>query len=225
MQREIIQIDLPEPEDNFSETKISFVLSASGMATGEKSWSGNGSLEASKRGFFKRVRPEDYQRIFQRSFASWSPNSVAFDPKVSGLNDLAKPFHYSSKFKVPNLAQKAGPLLILKLPEFVTSFSEVSRKDRTYPIDYRTTRLVKSEWRVSFPKSWKIRAKPSGFSIEHPAGMIRQVVEVRENDLLIRRESRIDRPKVTVSDYSKHREALKRVESASQERVFFEVSP
>lgn len=224
IQRKLVRVDLPPPSDNLAETRYEMRLDARGNLSGTQTWRGTGSQEASTRGFFKSIRPEDTLKVFQRMFSQISPKAKARDPKIENLEDLAQPFGFEASFEAPDFAVEAGPLWILELPQFLASFSEVTRPERSYPIDYRTSSKTVRIWTLEFPSGWKIRARPRDFFVSTEVGSISQSSNLRDGVLTIQRVSVRDRVEVPPERYASHRKALKEVEAATQERLFLEVA-
>jgi len=139
--------------------------------------------------------------------------------------DLSKPFYFTLEYELPDYLQSAGPLRILEMPSMEIGFGETGLKEREFPVEYYSSSQSKRVYRVKMPRGLRLKFMPSDIVLKNP---------IADYSLTFRREG--DRELVVVSDFkrkgrvveprhwSRYRDFMMAVATASQTKLFFEVA-
>ncbi len=221
----ILTVPVPAPSENRTEREVQLSVSPEGRLSARERWAAVGPSEASQRGFWRKRRREDDEKVFRDYYGSVAPGARVVSFKLGDPEDMATPFGFEAAFEAADYAVAAGDLLIVKLPFFETSFAESALEERRFPIDYRSSRETVIRYRLELPPGTRVRAGPRPVRLETPWAAFALEVEEGAGRWTLVRTHRVLGTAVPAERYPEYRKFLKRIEALGQERLFLEVAP
>ena len=166
--KKIVPVPVPAPAANAGFYDFAVKFSSSGAAEITETMRYSGSQEGSYRSYYRSMKKEEQKQGFQASAKSVAPSARLVSYEVLNAEDIEKPFSMTYSFSVPDYPQRAGNILIVKLPDFeISSYrtSEVSLDKRRYPIEYDASMGRYQTYRIALPENLEVVSLPEKISL------------------------------------------------------------
>ena len=166
--KKIDYIPVPEPKENGSFYDFSLNLSSTGAADITERLHYTGSREGALRSYYRSVKKEEQKQAFQGFAKSVAPSAELVSYEVNNAEKIEEPFSLGLKYSVPDYPQRAGSILIVKLPDFEIEpyrISEISLDKRRYSIKYDASMGRYYSYRLNIPGNFEIVSLPEKISI------------------------------------------------------------
>lgn len=215
-------VPLPPPEDNAVHIIRNISLSTDGSTRIEFESSQNGSSEAYFRESARNLKPEEYEKQIRASVAALTADYVLELATHTDPLDFSENFKAKSVYTLNRFAPRSGKYMIFSIPYFEMGFSEVSLKERKYPIVYTTTRLRTDQVNISVPDGYNVKYLPSALRVQSPYVEFEVIYDQQGDKIKISRKLAFPRRIVPVVDYPSFKADLEKIAFASKERIFLE---
>jgi hypothetical protein len=203
----------PRPsEDNLMEIEAKSKVESDGKLTSELKLSANGATEQNLREMIKYSPKAKIRERFVEIVHSISPEAKLIDYSYSDVDNLSEPLTITISYEIENYGFKAGDNLLFKIPAAVSVeqcqsvFRATTLDERKYDLRLGNTGGLVYEERISFPKSYKVRALPDEVEVNYPIGSFKTQYQSRGNGILCAGELLYSKSIVVVEDYPKLKE-------------------
>lgn len=113
----------------------------------------------------KDLRPTKMKKLIQSWVNQIHPKATLIDYQLSDLKNMGEPVWLTLKYSIPDYALKAGEeLLVFQLPEINYTAQLVGKEQRTFPLDWQTTRQETNQATIIIPAGYKINYLPKNYS-------------------------------------------------------------
>jgi len=166
--RKIDFVPVPVPSENGSYYDFSVNLSSSGAAAITERMRYTGSREGGLRGYYRSLKKEEQKQAFQGFAKAIAPSALLTSYEVNNAEEIEKPYSMGYDFTVPDYPQRAGNILIVKLPDFEIEpyrISEISLAKRRYPIEYEASMGRYQRYEFSLPENLEVVSLPEKITL------------------------------------------------------------
>lgn len=167
--KKIDYVPVPAPKDNGDFSDFTLKLSSGGAANVSETMSFTGSEEGEYRGYFRSIKKEEQKQTFQRMAKGEYPDAELASYEVNNAEEIDKPFTVKLDYSVPELPQRAGDILIVKLPDFEINpyyIREVSLDKRRYPIEYMASMGQYKRYKIILPGDYELVSLPPKITLK-----------------------------------------------------------
>ena len=126
-----------------------------------------GQYEHSIRGYNKSLKEEEIKDNFKQSLNATLPGVKLKSLEYTDFMDLDKQVVEDVEYEAPNAVIIAGDLMLFAVPGYGFNFSEISLKERKYPIDYGYLTDNESTFNFTIPKGYKVKYLPKKFEVDN----------------------------------------------------------
>ena len=168
--KKIDYIPVPEPKGNGSFYDYNMRLSTSGAAEVTEKMRYTGSREGALRSYYRSIKKEEQKQNFQGFAKNAAPSAELISYEVNNAEKIEEPFSLELKYSVADYPQRAGNILIIKLPDFeIEQFriSEISLDKRRYPIEYDASMGRYQRYELAIPENFEVVSLPEKISISN----------------------------------------------------------
>jgi transglutaminase-like putative cysteine protease len=185
---QLIALPLLGPDTNGTQRKGSFVLSADGALTGTVVTSHSGPEGADFRMFLKYTddteRNNFWEKYVSRDLPGVTLNSFSFIQPPS----LDKPMEFHYSVAVPQYAQTAGPLLLVRARVVGEDAVPFDDEPRTVPISLDATGRWRDSFDITLPPGYVVDEMPDPIDVETSFASYHSSVSAKGNVLHYQRE-------------------------------------
>ncbi|HNY12935.1 MAG TPA: DUF3857 domain-containing protein [Candidatus Wallbacteria bacterium] len=126
-----------------------------------------GQYEQSIRGYNKSLKEEEIKDNFKQSLNATLPGVKLISLEYTDFMDLTRQVVENVEYEAPNAVIIAGDLMLFAVPGYGFNFSEISLKERKYPIDYGYLTDGESTFNFTLPKGYKVKYLPKKFEVDN----------------------------------------------------------
>ncbi len=165
--KRIDEVPVPAPADNGNTNTYAIKLSSTGAALVDETMRYTGSVEGGVRSYYRSMKKEEQKQVFQSLSKAAAPSAVLLSYEVNNAETLEKPFSAGLKYSVADYPQRAGDILIVKLPDFEIPSGytrEVSLGKRQYPVKYSSSLGLYREYSLKLPPGCEVVSLPEKVS-------------------------------------------------------------
>jgi hypothetical protein len=160
-------------------------LSPDGSMAGAVEEIRQGNLAEIRRSQLLAAQGADRAKIIESSLGSFLPNFKLTGASVGNLNDYDKMFVLNYQFVVPNYAQSAGDLLLVRPRIFGEKASTIlEEKDRKYGIEFETATLETDLFELTLPPGYVPDELPPPIKIDYDFASYSSKVEMIGGNVL-----------------------------------------
>ncbi|TET35032.1 MAG: DUF3857 domain-containing protein [Planctomycetota bacterium] len=218
------EVPVPPAKDEMRHVTAEITIDNEGNAATKEQIRYNGIWEMSLRWRFRAWSKKRIYSWGERFVSGENPGSKLL--KFEGVNaeELSKQFGIDMEFASPRCAQKAGNLLIFKLPVgYRSTLRGRTLEERDYPVKFTSSEGKHDILRIKFPRGFSpkfVREKP--FEVNNRHFTYRASFKV-EGDVLVF-EDRFERTSVRIppEDYRQYRADCRKVLKFVETPLFFE---
>jgi len=217
-------IKVPPPDHNLNAYKTELTVKANGDTQGKTIGDYTGDYEAGLRGYWERVPESQRKYGFQQMVNRLSPGARLIGFELTNLLDISQPFQLMYQYALPQCAVVAGDLMILGIPGLDYYCNEVALEERTYNLEYATSRQTKHDVTISIPDGYKVKYLPEAVKFEclpyaSYEAVYQQSADTAGTILFNDNFKRFERI-VPVKDYAKYKKFLQQVSKSAKEKIF-----
>lgn len=121
-----------------------------------------GLSDSDERGDYQELSPVRLKQSFEDAVADAADGGHLISYHVSDPQNLDKPLTVSYSYVAPQLAARAGDLLIFHVPGFDPGLSSFERLSRTFPMWFDDRSEDRSQTDIVLPRGYRIRYVPTG---------------------------------------------------------------
>ncbi len=168
--KKIDYVPVPAPKNNGDYSDFKMHLSSNGAADIAETMSFTGSEEGEYRGYFRSIKKEEQKQTFQRMAKGEYPDAELASYEVNNAEEIDKPFTVGLNYSVQNLPQRAGDILIVKLPDFEINpyyIREVSLDRRRYPIEHMASMGQYRRYTITLPDNYELVSLPPKITLKN----------------------------------------------------------
>ena len=155
-------VPLSPPTHNEISTRRVIELAPNGAATVSVTQSYSGIQDSGYRADYQSLSPTHTREAFENRVADEVQGARLIDYRITDPEDLGTPLALEYRYAAPEFAERAGNLLVMRVPGYRPSMDSVERETRRFPLwsDALTATAHEVEFRL-----------PAGFEVRHvPAG-------------------------------------------------------
>ena len=156
-----VDVPLASPEVNAVRTLRTIAIDPAGGATVSVVQTYSGLQDSSSRADYQSLSPSKTREAFASRVSGEVPNARLIDYHVSDPEDLGNPLEVRFSYRAPDFADRAGDLLIFRIPGYAPDMDSFERDERRFP--------MWSEALVAFGQEVEIKL-PAGYRIRHVPG-------------------------------------------------------
>lgn len=203
---QIIQIPVLPPDDNVTERKGSFTLSADGTLTGSVDTSHTGPGGADWRSLIKYTDDKERREYWEHYIAQTLPGVTLDSFSFTQPSDLAKPIVFHYKVTVHQYSHQAGTLLLVR-PRVISSDAvPYDDKPRIYSIDLGATGRWHTTFDIAIPPGYVVDDTPDPVNLDPGFASYSSKVSVNGNLLHIDNEYIVRQVEIPASDAAAFRQ-------------------
>ena len=168
--KKIDYIPVPKPADNGNFYNFTIRLSSTGAAAISEKMHYSGSREGALRSYYRSIKKEEQKQVFQGFAKGVAPAAELESYEVTNAEKIDQPFSLGLKYTVPDYPQRAGSILIVKLPDFEIEpyrISEISLDRRRYPIKYEASMGRYYSYAITIPANFEVVSLPDKIKISN----------------------------------------------------------
>ncbi len=168
--KKIDYIPVPEPKENGNFYDFELQLSSTGSAVISEKMHYSGSREGALRGYYRSIKKEEQKQAFQGFAKEVAPAAQLNSYEVTNAENIDQPFALGLTYSVPDYPQRAGDIMIVKLPDFEIEpyrISEISLEKRRYPIEYEASLGRYYSYKITIPANFEVVSLPEKISISN----------------------------------------------------------
>lgn len=224
MKNAIHFINVPPPEMNHRNYNYEIYLNRelSGIVNFLSNYEGD--FEAAIRGYWDYLKGEEIEMSFLNMVKSVSPDAELLHYKIFNLNDISQPFKLRIIYKMNDLIEKTGDILLLRLPEIKQrySFREIMLEKRNFPLMYQTSEMITHRFYIELPEDVKILSVPDEIKIDTGKLKYNGKYRIKDNTIIFEDcFKRYDR-KIETSEYKEYRDNLINIKNFISKPVIIE---
>ncbi|MGE5707532.1 MAG: DUF3857 domain-containing transglutaminase family protein, partial [Bacteroidota bacterium] len=206
------------PGENFSEKLASIQLARNGDIRAEVSFRFGGEEEAAQREAFKDGDPE---ASVQEALAKEATDAELLSYQTDNLQDLERPFGYRARYRAQGVGQKAGNLLLFRIPGLSYDLGPFDTKGRSYPLRPLNRRQVEKV-RIQVPPGYLVRHLPPPLALDSPFASFRASYRKVQNQLCFEAVTEYKNAPLLPEEYPRVRGLFLRRARFAQEPVLLE---
>jgi len=220
---EISSVPVPEPRQNgrFHDYKLKLQKDGSASIAAELRFSG--AQQARLRGYYRESKPEERKLSLERFAKQIFPKAELDDWEVRDFDALEKPFAISLELRAPNYAQKAGPFLIVTLPDLemtADELAEASLPGRAYPLQHESSLGVYRNYELELPAGLEPVSLPERLAVlDKNFRFLLNCEQPAPGKISCRAEQERKNRLIQPSDYAGYKRALERAAALSRSRI------
>jgi hypothetical protein len=185
---QIIALPVLAPDENGTERKGTFTLSADGALTGTVDTSHAGPEGADFRMFLKYTDDKERHEFWEKYVARDLPGVALDSFQFVQPPSLDKPMEFHYAVTVPQYAHTAGPLLLVR-PRVVGDDSiPFDDKPRTVPIDLEATGRWRDSFDITLPPGYVVDETPDPVDVDTDFASYHSSISAKGNVLHYQRE-------------------------------------
>ncbi|MCD6087922.1 MAG: DUF3857 and transglutaminase domain-containing protein [Candidatus Hydrothermae bacterium] len=226
LKREIEKIPVPPPPSNLRSYCYVMELDRSGNLHVRYRSSYRGDWEDGVRWYWEHVKESEIGDRFREMLGEIAPDVELISYKLNYLHDISKPFSIELEYRIRNYMERAGDLLLLRLPEIEDRyrFREVSLKTRKYDIFYGTSAMIVDEYLLKFPERFKLEYVPGDTILKFKGDYFKLSAETKPGEVFYRDVFFRPDARIEVGDYDLYRAFCRGIQkSVKRPLVFREV--
>jgi len=127
----------------------------------------DGAFESSIRARNKRLKEEQIKDDFRRRLSAILPGVKLHSLKYTDLMNLSLPVVEEVEYEAADAAIIADDLMLFSVPGYTFNFSEVSTKERKFPIDYEYLSNIESVFNFKLPAGYTVKYLPAPLTVEN----------------------------------------------------------
>ena len=166
--KKIDYVPVPEPKGNAGFYDYAIKLAPSGAAEVTEKMHYTGSREGALRSHYRSLKKEEQKQNFQSFAKSVAPSAELVSYEVNNAEKIEEPFSLGLKYTVADYPQRAGNILIIKLPDFEIEqyrISEISLDKRRYPVEYGESMGRYQRYELAIAENFEVVALPEKISL------------------------------------------------------------
>ena len=143
--------------------------------------------------------------------------------EYTDLMDLNKQVVETVEYDAPEAVIVADDLILFAVPGYSFDFSEVSLKDRKYPIDYQYLTRTENTFEFKIPEGYKVKYTPNKFEVDNKYIKFSAAYETKADGTIVfsdhfeRRERVVD-----IKDYASYKSGLESIAKYAGEKLVIE---
>jgi len=168
--RKIDYVPVPKPEENGNFYDFAIRLSSTGAAEISEKMHYSGSREGALRSYYRSIKKEEQKQAFQGFAKEVAPAAELESYEVNNAEKIDQPFSLGIKYSVPDYPQRAGSIMIVKLPDFEIEpyrISEISLDKRRYPIKYEASMGRYYSYTITIPDNFEVVSLPEKINLSN----------------------------------------------------------
>jgi len=218
--KSIDSVPEPKPDENGSYYDYSIDISSDGYTKVTTRWRYTGPKEGMIRGYYRSVKKEEQKRGFENMIKEVSPSAKLINYEVNNAETLDAPFSISLNYAIKNFAERAGDILIFKLPDFEKNFTEVSLMKRKYPIKYDVTYGKYYTYKINIPDNYEVISLPEKTKISLKHGSFDSECRQEKSQIVCRAKFEISSARILAEDYSEYKMFLEKTANYTKKQIF-----
>ncbi len=168
--KKIDYIPVPAPKENGNFYDFAIQLSSTGAAAISEKMHYSGSREGALRSYYRSIKQEEQKQVFQSFAKGVAPSAELLSYEVNNAEKIEEPFSLGIKYSVADYPQRAGSIMIVKLPDFAIEpyrISEISLDKRRYPIEYEASLGRYYTYELAIPDNFEVISLPEKINISN----------------------------------------------------------
>ena len=167
----------------------------------------NGDTEAGIRSYFLSLKEQEIKSLLSSIIARDYPGSILKDYNFRNPVDFSDNLFLDFSYEAYNVAKITGNFLIMNIPVFY-DFSNLSIKDRKFPLVYTTTEGKKYNITITIPDGYKIKGLPESINIKNKYFSYKSEYKIEGNKIIFNDHYERYYRKIPVEDYQKYRKEM-----------------
>ncbi len=163
---QIIALPVLDPDENGTERKGDFTLSADGALTGKVDASHIGPEGGDLRLLLKYTDDKERRAYWEKLVERDLPNATLDSFQFEQPSSLAKPLEFHYKVTVPQYAHQAGPLLLVRPRVVGNDAVPFDDKPRSVPIDLSATGDWRDSYDIALPPGYVVDETPDPVDVD-----------------------------------------------------------
>ena len=181
----------------------------------------SGDTEAGIRGYFLSLKKQEIKALLSSIIARDFPGSVLREYNFKNPVDFSNNMFLDFSYDAYNIAKRTGDFLIMNIPVFY-DFSNLSLKDRKYPLVFTTTEGKRYKITITIPEGYKIKGLPESIIIKNKYFSYKSEYKIESNKIIFSDHYERYYRKIPVEDYQKYREDMLNFDYKIKNPLIFE---
>ncbi len=166
MRFETVPLDAPQRNERRTQRRIE--LGPDGSATVSVAQTFGGLQDSLSRGDFQSLSPTRTREHFESRATGEIANARLLDYHVSDPEDLGTPLEVRYSYRADDFADRAGDLLILRIPGFAPDMDSFERERRQFAIWSESLGAFAQTAEIRLPPGYRVRHVPPQEAITLP---------------------------------------------------------
>lgn len=155
-----VDVPLASPEVNAVRTSRVIEMDPAGGATVSVVQTYSGLQDSSNRAEYQSLSPTKTREAFEARVADEVPNARLVDFHVTDPEDLGTPLEVRYTYHTDQFADRAGDLLIFRIPGYAPDMATFEREQRRFPLWSEALLAFGQEVEIKLPRGYRIRHVP-----------------------------------------------------------------
>lgn len=155
-----VDVPLASPEVNAVTTRRVIEMDPTGGATVSVVQTYSGLQDSSNRADYQSLSPTRTRQAFESRVSDEVPNARLLDYNVTDPEDLGTPLEVRFSYAAPNFADRAGDLMIFRVPGYAPDMSSFERAERRFPLWSEALLAFGQDVEIKLPPGYRIRHIP-----------------------------------------------------------------
>ena len=163
-----VEVPMAKPEGNAVLTTRAISLEADGGSSVSVRQTFTGLQDSAHRGDFQSLSPTKTKESFESRVAGEVPNGKLTGFNVTDPEALGTPLKVNYSYKAPEFANRAGNLLIFKVPGYSPDMGGWERETRRFPMWFDQLSAFRNRATLELPAGYHVRYLPPAEAVDLP---------------------------------------------------------
>ncbi|MBM3271582.1 MAG: DUF3857 domain-containing protein, partial [Candidatus Sericytochromatia bacterium] len=159
--QEFAEVPLGAAPNNERHTRRIVELDPAGGATVSVMQTFSGLQDSASRGTYQALSPTRMREHFEARVADEATNARLLSFHVSDPEDLGTPLEVRYSYRAADLADRAGDLLIFRIPGYAPDMESFERESRTFPMWWDSLAAHSQRSEIKLPPGYRVRHVPA----------------------------------------------------------------
>ncbi len=222
--KKIDYVPVPMPKENGSFYDYTMKFSPSGASEITEKMHYSGSREGGLRSYYRSIKKEEQKQNFQSFAKGVAPSAELVSYEVNNAEKIEDPFSIGLKYTAADYPQRAGSIMIIKLPDFEMEpyrINEISLDQRRYPIEYEASMGRYQHYELAIPENFEVVSLPGKIDLSNKYSSFKAEC-AKTSKTAITCSVAWERPERVIppADYAEYKAFIEKAASYTKSQIF-----